>query len=135
MNLLLLTMTMLTWWLRNCRLPFAIQSDATVNIQKFDARVNSMYKNLEETFLEFDEDQSGEVDWQEFKKAMVIVKERKVGNASSLCRTGNCLSAVAAAKPRYLMILMILIPRVMMCNTPPGNPSVGRRGQGPVQGR
>lgn len=61
------------------KLPFGIQSDALSNIQAYDDRINNLYKNLEETFIEFDGDNSGEVDWKEFKAAMSkLVKKQNI---------------------------------------------------------
>lgn len=70
-------------------LPFGIQSDAMSNIKAFEARVDNMYKSLEETFLEFDSDESGEVDFKEFRSAMEKLREEKVlhtTRAGDLCQ-------------------------------------------------
>lgn len=60
------------------RLPFGIQSDALANIKAYDARVDSLYKSLEDTFHQFDRDNSGEVDWKEFKAAMTEMVQKQV---------------------------------------------------------
>mmetsp|Transcript_8169 Transcript_8169/g.20850 ORF Transcript_8169/g.20850 Transcript_8169/m.20850 type:complete len:496 (+) Transcript_8169:291-1778(+) len=59
------------------KLPFGIQSDALANIKAYDARVDSLYKSLEDTFHQFDRDNSGEVDWKEFKAAMTEMVQKQ----------------------------------------------------------
>jgi len=64
------------------RTPWGIMADAGRNLDVFDKKINSMFRDLGEVFERFDTDGSGEIDFNEFGAAMREMNRKKGLNLS-----------------------------------------------------
>ncbi|MEC7212045.1 MAG: EF-hand domain-containing protein, partial [Pseudomonadota bacterium] len=59
------------------RMPWGVMKDADRNLEAFDKKINSMFRDLESVFERFDTDGSGEIDYNEFTHAMRELNRKK----------------------------------------------------------
>eukprot|EP00948_MAST-09A_sp_MAST-9A-sp1_P001742 g1742.t1 len=52
-------------------LPYGVMSDAPKNLEKFDKIMNKRFASLKDSFVQYDKDQSGDIDRKEFHNALL----------------------------------------------------------------